>query len=99
MTEPRKRADEPALPSAASAGVDARVIDVWCEWLGALATDAEAALAAAMAYKELDDAARDRWLSALEQDAPRLAAVESPTRSGPPRRKRRRVKRRAPCAA
>jgi hypothetical protein len=73
VTDPRKRADEPALPSAASAGVDGRVIDAWCEWLGALATDAEAALAAAMAYKELDDAARDRWLSALEQDAPRLA--------------------------
>ena len=51
---------------------DARVIDAWCEWLGALATDAEAALAAAIAYQELEGDARDHWLSALEQDAARL---------------------------
>jgi hypothetical protein len=38
----------------------------------ALATDAEAALAAAIAYRELNPAARDHWLSVLEQDAPRL---------------------------
>jgi hypothetical protein len=56
------------LPS----GVDARVVDAWCEWLVALATDAEAALAAAIAYQELSPSARDRWLSVLEQDAPRL---------------------------
>jgi hypothetical protein len=60
------------LPSAASSGVDARVVEVWCAWLGALATDAEAALAAAMAYKELDEPSRDRWLGALEHDVPRL---------------------------
>ena len=34
---------------AESAGVDARVAAAWREWLGAMATDAEAALAAAMA--------------------------------------------------
>lgn len=51
---------------------DARVLDAWCEWLGALATDAEAALAAAIAYRELDATARNRWLSALDQDAARL---------------------------
>ena len=51
---------------------DTRVVDAWCEWLGALATDAEAALAAAIAYRELDGGARDHWLSALEQDAARL---------------------------
>jgi hypothetical protein len=51
---------------------DSRVLDAWCEWLGALATDAEAALAAAIAYRELDGGARDHWLSALEQDAVRL---------------------------
>jgi hypothetical protein len=95
VTESRKRSDEPALPSAVSAGVDARVVDAWCEWLGALATDAEAALAAAMAYKELDDAARDRWLNALEQDAQRLGvpriAVYAPllaVESDPERRSR-----------
>jgi hypothetical protein len=53
---------------------DSRVVAAWCEWLEALGTDAEAAMAAAMAYKELDSAARDTWLSALEQDAPRLKA-------------------------
>jgi hypothetical protein len=55
-------------PSAA----DARVRDAWCAWLDALATDAEAALAAAMAYKELDARARETWLKALEQDADRV---------------------------
>jgi hypothetical protein len=57
-----------------SSSTDARVVAAWCEWLDALGTDAEAALAAAMAYKELDTEARDSWLSALEQDAPRLKA-------------------------
>jgi hypothetical protein len=52
--------------------VDMRVVDAWCEWLEALATDAEAALAAAIAYRELSPTARDRWLTVLEQDAPRL---------------------------
>src|ERR1700733_14425226 len=51
---------------------DTRMLDAWCEWLGALATDAEAALAAAIAYQELDGRGRDHWLSALEQDAARL---------------------------
>jgi hypothetical protein len=51
---------------------EARFVEAWCEWLDALARDAEAALAAAMAYQELDAGARDRWLSALEQDAKRL---------------------------
>lgn len=53
-------------------GDESRVVAVWCEWLDALATDAEAALAAAMAYKALDDSARDRWLNALELDADRV---------------------------
>lgn len=63
---------ESALPSAVAAGVDPRVIAAWCEWLDAMATDAEAALAAAMAYKSLDASARDLWLSALEHDSERL---------------------------
>src|SRR5512133_822066 len=49
-----------------------RVISAWCAWLGALATDAEAALAAALAYKQLEGPARDSWLAAVEQDADRL---------------------------
>lgn len=51
---------------------DRRVMDAWCAWLGALATDAEAALAAALAYKQLEGNARDSWLSAVEHDAGRL---------------------------
>lgn len=60
------------IPAARSAHPDSRVHAAWCEWLDALGTDAEAALAAAMAYKELEPAARDTWLSALEQDTPQL---------------------------
>ncbi len=67
-----KPADHTPLPAAEASRADARVVSAWREWLGALATDAEAALAASMAYKALDDDARDEWLSALEQDAPRL---------------------------
>lgn len=52
----------------------ARVRDAWCAWLTALATDPEAALAAAVAYRELGSAARDAWLNAVEQDADRVAA-------------------------
>jgi hypothetical protein len=41
----------------------------WRTWLSALATDAEAAAAAALAYESLPDEARDAWLDALEVDA------------------------------
>ncbi|HEY3500391.1 MAG TPA: hypothetical protein VGK73_37120 [Polyangiaceae bacterium] len=51
---------------------DERLLGAWCEWLGALATDAEAALATAIAYRELTPAGRDYWLTVLEQDAKRL---------------------------
>lgn len=47
---------------------DARVLSAWRHWLGALATDADAAHAAAMAYKDLDGAGRDVWLDALVGD-------------------------------
>lgn len=63
-------AERTPLPIVAN--VDARVVDAWCEWLVALASDAEAALAAAIAYRELNPSARDQWLSVLEQDAKRL---------------------------
>ena len=61
------------LPLVNQSGMDARVVDAWCEWLGALAKDAEAALAAAMAYKELDGPSRDIWIRALEHDAARVS--------------------------
>lgn len=64
-------ADRTPLPDAIR-GTDSRVLDAWCEWLGALATDAEAALAAAIAYRELDAKGRTSWLNALEQDSVRL---------------------------
>lgn len=60
------------LRHVSASEVDPRVLDVWCTWLGQLATNAEAALAAAIAYRDLDAAARATWLEALEHDAPRL---------------------------
>jgi hypothetical protein len=48
------------------------LLRVWCAFLDRLATDSEAALAVAMAYRELDAPARDVWISALDQDAERL---------------------------
>lgn len=61
-------ADEGGEP----APLDDRVLSAWQAWLSALATDPEAALAAALTYESLDDAARLRWLDALEQDAPNV---------------------------
>ncbi|HEY8039573.1 MAG TPA: hypothetical protein VIF15_07255 [Polyangiaceae bacterium] len=52
--------------------VDERVRSAWRSWLSALATDAEAAMAAALAYESLPDEGRDAWLDALESDAPML---------------------------
>ena len=79
MPEPFAPSHIAAVPSPAErtplpldGRADPRVLDAWCEWLGALATDAEAALAAAIAYQELDGGARDHWLNALETDAVRL---------------------------
>jgi hypothetical protein len=48
------------------------VRSAWRSWLSALATDAEAAMAAALAYESLPSEARDAWLDALESDAPTL---------------------------
>jgi hypothetical protein len=70
---PLRDADMTPIPLANSSSPDTRVVDAWCEWLGALAKDAEAALAAAMAYKELDGPARDVWIRALEHDAARVS--------------------------
>ena len=56
----------------AQAPMDNRVLNAWGAWLTALATNAEAALAAALAYRQLEDGARDSWLTAVEVDAERL---------------------------
>jgi hypothetical protein len=68
LTPPAERTPLPGLPVS-----DERLVGAWCEWLGALATDAEAALATAIAYRELTPSGRDYWLAVLEQDAKRLA--------------------------
>lgn len=49
-----------------------RTVEAWRAWLGALASDAEAALAAAMAYEQLDAAGREAWLESLAHDAEAL---------------------------
>jgi hypothetical protein len=55
-----------------AAPADERVRAAWQAWLGALASDPEAALAAALAYEALDGTGRDLWLDALDQDAPQI---------------------------
>ena len=55
-----------------------RSVRAWRAWLGALANDAEAAQAAALAYEQLDASGRDAWIDSLAQDAlevgvPRIA--------------------------
>jgi len=55
-----------------------RSVMAWRAWLGALASDAEAAQAAALAYEQLDATGRDAWIESLAQDAveigvPRIA--------------------------
>jgi hypothetical protein len=48
------------------------MLAAWREWLVALASDADAALAAADLYAGLAPAARDAWLDALAEDGPGL---------------------------
>lgn|GEM_PF-1870897 len=67
---------------ARAQSVDPRMHAAWRSWLSALATDAEAAIAAALAYASLTDEGRDAWLDALEVDAP-LVAVPAIALYGP----------------
>src|SRR5579872_3215573 len=64
--------DSSNMPVAGNADLDPRVHSAWRTWLSALAADAEAAMAAALAYESLPTEARDAWLDALEGDAPTL---------------------------
>lgn len=59
--------------AAAPIATDPRIRAAWREWLAALASDAEAALAAAHVYADLTPAARDAWLDALAEDGPELS--------------------------
>lgn len=54
------------------ADLDPRILAAWREWLSALASDPEAAIAAAHVYDALSDEGRDAWLTALEEDSPKL---------------------------
>lgn len=49
-----------------------RAVAAWCQWLDALATDAQASLSASLAYEQLDGSLRDAWLDALSQDRDRI---------------------------
>jgi hypothetical protein len=62
------RREERPSPSRLEAAPLAHVRDAWRSWLSALATDADAALAAAMAYESLAPEARDAWLDTLVVD-------------------------------
>ena len=62
------RRDERPSPSRLEAAPLAHVRAAWRSWLSALATDADAAMAAAMAYESLAPDARDAWLDTLVVD-------------------------------
>jgi hypothetical protein len=72
--------DDPAEVSGArvvrsqeGTDLDPRVRSAWRTWLSALASDAEAAMAAALAYDSLPAEGRDAWLDALDADAPTIS--------------------------
>lgn len=65
---PKKRTTESVPPKAPCP----RTVRAWQAWLGALANDAEAAQAAALAYEQLDASGRDAWIESLAQDAQEL---------------------------
>jgi hypothetical protein len=52
--------------------VEPRILAAWREWLAALGSDPEAAIAASHVYGALSCEGRDAWLDALEEDAPKL---------------------------
>lgn len=87
------RSDQTAKESGALAmPLDERSSAVFRQWLRSMATDAEAALAAAMSYRELAPSGRDQWLAFLQGDivgldipkiavfAPLLAVEQDPSR-------------------
>ena len=77
MTEGKKPSDKDvsSVRLAAServSSLDPRTHAAWRTWLAALARDAEAATAAALAYQSLSADGRDAWLDALDADAPNV---------------------------
>jgi hypothetical protein len=77
MTDANKPSDRDvtSVRLAAServSSLDPRTHAAWRTWLAALAKDAAAATAAALAYESLSPEGRDAWLDALEVDAPNV---------------------------
>jgi hypothetical protein len=71
MSGGKRDTDSSEPPAIAGGGAgSAREHAAWRSWLSAMASDAEAAMAAALAYESLSDEARDAWLDALLVDAP-----------------------------
>ena len=68
-------AGEPDFPGRAAQDPDGDEYarSAWRSWLSALACDADAAVAAALAYDALPAEGRDAWLDALSVDAPMLS--------------------------
>jgi len=80
MTEGKKPSDRDVTSVRLAAtervsSLDPRTHAAWRTWLAALAKDAAAATAAALAYESVSSEARDAWLDALDADAP---AVDVP---------------------
>src|SRR6187551_3110033 len=69
---PGDPAAQSSVPSQMELAFEDRSSAVFQQWLRSMATDAEAALAAAMSYRELSPSGRDQWLSFLEHDVRQL---------------------------
>ncbi|HLK39869.1 MAG TPA: hypothetical protein VKU41_24100 [Polyangiaceae bacterium] len=67
-----RREAEPTEDGPTDSSSLRRATAAWRSWLSALATDSEAALAAALAYESLPADARDAWLDTLDADAATL---------------------------
>jgi hypothetical protein len=63
-----ERPSETLRGAGGEPGRERLVRSAWRTWLSALATDADAAMAAALAYESLPPESRDAWLDALAHD-------------------------------
>lgn len=75
MTDRKKSSDKQVTfvrlaAKTRATSVDPRAHAAWRTWLAALAKDADAVTAAALAYESLGPKGRDAWLDALDADAP-----------------------------
>jgi hypothetical protein len=75
MTDRQKPSDQHVrsvrrAASERASSVDPRAHAAWRTWLAALAKDADAVTAAALAYESLGPEGREAWLDALDSDAP-----------------------------